>query len=137
MVKDMAVIHIKPPSLRPNKNQKQNKNMKKNTIRLDENTLRKIVAESVKKVLKEGYDSNEARVDDVMRNLLLQVKAAYNRLDRISRKRGVEDSDALNRAFNVVLDCKESFKNNGFNLDTRATLPTDALPYGYENIEDY
>ena len=28
--------------------------MKKNTIRLDENTLRKIVAESVKKVLKEG-----------------------------------------------------------------------------------
>ena len=109
--------------------------MKKNVVKINENTLRNIVAESVKKVLKEGYDSNEARVDYVMKNLLLQVKAAYN--DSISRKRGVEDSDALNRAFSVVLDCKELFKNNGFNLDTRATLPTDALPYGYENIEDY
>lgn len=34
---------------------KTNKNMKKNTIRLNENTLKQIVAESVKKVLKEGY----------------------------------------------------------------------------------
>lgn len=33
---------------------KTNKNMKKNTIKLNENTLRRIVAESVKKVLKEG-----------------------------------------------------------------------------------
>ncbi len=33
---------------------KTNKNMKKNVIKLNENTLRQIVAESVKKVLKEG-----------------------------------------------------------------------------------
>lgn len=33
---------------------KTNKNMKKNVVKLNENTLRQIVAESVKKVLKEG-----------------------------------------------------------------------------------
>ena len=32
---------------------KTNKNMKKNVVKLNENTLRKIVAESVKKVLNE------------------------------------------------------------------------------------
>lgn len=37
------------------KNISENKNMKKNTVKLNESTLRKMVAESVKKVLKEGY----------------------------------------------------------------------------------
>lgn len=35
--------------------------MKKNVIKLNENTLRKIVAESVKKVLKEQTDCESAR----------------------------------------------------------------------------
>lgn len=34
---------------------KTNKNMKKNVVKLNENTLRQIVAESIKKVLKESY----------------------------------------------------------------------------------
>ena len=34
------------------------KNMKKNTVKLNESQLRKIIAESVKKVLKEDYDGN-------------------------------------------------------------------------------
>lgn len=34
------------------------KNMKKNTVKINENTIRRIVAESVKKVLKEDYDGN-------------------------------------------------------------------------------
>ena len=32
--------------------------MKKNTVKINENTIRRIVAESVKKVLKEDYDGN-------------------------------------------------------------------------------
>ena len=32
--------------------------MKKNTVKLNENTLKRIVAESVKKVLKEDYEGN-------------------------------------------------------------------------------
>lgn len=40
---------------------KTNENMKKNVIKLNENTLRKIVAESVKKVLKEGLFDMGAR----------------------------------------------------------------------------
>ena len=38
---------------------KNNKNMKKNVVRLNENTLRKIVAESVKKMLNEYAEGNE------------------------------------------------------------------------------
>ena len=41
-----------------NNESKNTKNMKKNTIKLNENQLRNIVAESVKKVLKEDYDFN-------------------------------------------------------------------------------
>ena len=42
-----------------------NKNMKKNVIKLNENTLRKIVAESVKKVLNERFfpDTEEGNAD--------------------------------------------------------------------------
>lgn len=53
MLIDLSVLS-NPLSSHPNKNQKQNKNMKKNTVKLNESTLRKIVAESVKKVLKES-----------------------------------------------------------------------------------
>lgn len=40
---------------------KTNKNMKKNVVKLNENTLRKIVAERVKKILKEQRDCESAR----------------------------------------------------------------------------
>lgn len=44
----------------PINDSKTNKNMKKNVIKLNENTLRRIVAESVKKVLKEEGEGIEA-----------------------------------------------------------------------------
>lgn len=40
---------------------KINKNMKKNIVKINENTLRRIVAESVKKVLKEEQEFNYAK----------------------------------------------------------------------------
>lgn len=40
---------------------KANKNMEKNIIKINENTLRKIVAESVKRVLNESWSSNVLR----------------------------------------------------------------------------
>ena len=42
----------------PQKESKTNKNMKKNVVKLDENTLRQIVAERVKKVLKENLSAS-------------------------------------------------------------------------------
>ena len=45
-------------------NVNENKNMKKNVVKINENTLRKIVAESVKKVLNEGY--NQQIVDEAI-----------------------------------------------------------------------
>jgi ribosomal protein S20 len=41
--------------------------MKKNTVKINENALKQIVAESVKKVLKEGY--NQQTVDDAIQAL--------------------------------------------------------------------
>jgi len=47
---------------------KSNKNMKKNVVKINENTLKQIVAESVKKVLKEGY--NQETVNEAIQALL-------------------------------------------------------------------
>ena len=44
------------------------KNMKKNIVKINENTLKQIVAESVKKVLKEGY--NQETVNEAIQALL-------------------------------------------------------------------
>lgn len=52
-------MNVKPKLLvsAPITESKTNKNMKKNVVKINENTLKQIVAESVKKVLKEhlGY----------------------------------------------------------------------------------
>ena len=57
------VAQVKTPALpargKTNKRRiKEGKNMEKNVVKINENTLRQIVAESVKKVLKEDYDGN-------------------------------------------------------------------------------
>ena len=51
--------------------------MKKNIIKLNESQLRKIVAESVKKVLKEGYDYNgwNKRIENKRKMILVQNKS--------------------------------------------------------------
>lgn len=104
----------------------------KNTVKLNECALRKIVADSVKKVLKEKrqFDNNDKRVDDVMGELLLQVEEAYRRLYRISRNR---DDNTIERAFGVVLGCKELFKNNGFNLQIFWDAATEEPSWGAED----
>ena len=63
-------LRVKPKMLASTQlnESKTNKNMKKNVIKLNENTLRQIVAESVKKVLKEGY--NQQIVDDAIQAIL-------------------------------------------------------------------
>jgi hypothetical protein len=52
---------------------KTNKNMKKNVIKLNENTIRKMVAESVKKVLKENksieYEQLYDKIQDVTNDI--------------------------------------------------------------------
>jgi hypothetical protein len=50
------------------KNNFENEQSVKNTVKLNESQLRKIVAESVKKVLKEGY--NQQIVDDAIQAIL-------------------------------------------------------------------
>jgi predicted methyltransferase len=64
--------------------QKQNKNMKKNVVKINENTLRKIVAESVKKVLKEEY-GNENEMWNIAKQMLdpqVMLEALEGYLDR-------------------------------------------------------
>ena len=115
---------------------KTHKNMNKKAIKINETQLRNMVAESVEKVLKEEFDRNEKRVDDVMREAFLQLRMASQTLSMISRTRkrgGVNtNSEALTRAFNVIHDCRDIFEKNGFNLDTTNHIPVGEIPYGHE-----
>lgn len=79
---------------------KTNKNMKKNVIKLNENALRQIVAESVKKVLNEEYVSNEdSELYQVITTFLNEIhriiKDAYRPVMRQytdgARQEGVND----------------------------------------------
>ena len=63
------IIGIRANEYLPNyKRTNESKNMKKNVVKLNENTLKQIVAESVKKVLKEGY--NQETVNEAIQALL-------------------------------------------------------------------
>ena len=57
------------------KESKTNKNMKKNVVKINENTLTQIVAESVKRVLKEDTIYQMGRGE-------VSVDAAYQRIDK-------------------------------------------------------
>lgn len=74
---------IKPPSLHL-----ITKNMKKNTVKLNENALRKIVAESIKKALKEGIG------DETMRGLFGNTpeerKRTFSDIDAAFQERGID-----------------------------------------------
>ena len=83
MLIDLSVLS-NPLSSHPNKNQKQNKNMKKNTIKLNENALRKIVAESVKKVLKEDTVYQMGRGEVGVDASYQRIGNALNALKRIA-----------------------------------------------------
>lgn len=72
---DCLLIYMKSKK-RAIKESKTNKNMKKNIVKLNENTLRKIVAESIKNVLNEEYDGNYLQL----------VKEEMHRLFELSLK---------------------------------------------------
>lgn len=68
---------------------KTNKNMKKNVVKINENTLRQIVAESVKKVLKEmiddyptaEFDGQEYTIDDELpqnAKVMVHLRGSFN-----------------------------------------------------------
>ncbi len=67
---------------------KTNKNMKKNVVRLNEQQLKKIVAESVKKVLKEADDFNKYDYYDNFGDF--SEGKAYNRWVRAKQKLGAD-----------------------------------------------
>ena len=71
-----------------NNESKTNKNMKKNTIKLNENQLCNIVAESVKKVLKEYYPDKAER--DYYAQEVLKTRMEQDRKDTDSCKTELE-----------------------------------------------
>ena len=89
----------------PINDSKTNKNMKKNVIKLNENTLRKIVAESVKKVLKEYTDPStdgaiypQNREEDIKRDAYrLKGKFIGDEAHRQSASDGIKTSNKYRR----------------------------------------
>jgi len=77
----------------------ESKNMKKNVVKLNENTLRKIVAESVKKVLKEGeFDNN-------YKTCLQHISAALKAIEDVwkGEDNGYDENSEYTRQYNDML----------------------------------
>ena len=96
---------------------KTNKNMKNNTIKLNESQLKKIVAESVKRVMKEsryemgrgeiGIDASYGRIEKAL-NVLRQIA------DTMSENGYYESEEsALRSQINYIEQEIEYIKNNG------------------------
>jgi hypothetical protein len=78
---------------------KNRKNMKKNTVKLNENQLRRIITESVKNVIKEyGYDSNPQSGYECFSEI--GERAAYNAMRVLKQYNCDIDEEALQ----MVLD---------------------------------
>lgn len=113
------------------------KNMnKKNTIRLTESDLKRVISESVKKVLRERYEDESnnfgERVKDIMRCVLHDIKTAESRLYSVanSRNKGIHEDDDTMAAYNVLHDCISIFRKNGFDLNVmngRGTRSSEIL----------
>ena len=76
------------------KESKTNKNMKKNVVKINENTLKQIVAESVKKVLKEGdsfnfYKDKEDKSGELTKRILFLRSNAVQLYEFIEKGNGI------------------------------------------------
>ena len=79
--------------------------MEKNIVNIDESTLRKIVAESVKSVIKEyGYDSNPQSGYECFSEI--GERAAYNAMSELKQYKNDIDEEALRM---VLSGFKHSF----------------------------
>lgn len=129
--------------------------MKKNVIKLSENTLRQIVAESVKKVLKEisgtemgelqdaeeKYEEAKQHKDlDVALDLLIDayniLESYYERIRNISMKTGseaVSDKEYadFSRLYRAVYGSLQGIAESGF-----PEFTTEDLPFPLDGFED-
>lgn len=143
------------PHKSPITESKTNKNMKKNVIKLNENALRQIVAESVKKVLKEingtemgelqdaeeKYEEAKQHKDlDVALDLLIDayniLESYYERIRNISMKTGseaVSDKEYadFSRLYCAVYGSLQGIAESGF-----PEFTTEDLPFPLDGFED-
>ena len=89
---------------------KTNKNMKKKVVKINENTLRQIVAESVKKVLKEG------EFDDNYKTCLQHISAALEAIKEIwkGEDNGYDANSEYTRQYNDMLGQLHTHLRNAF-----------------------
>ena len=80
----------------PHELSKTNKNMEKNVIKINEDTLRQIVAESVKRVLNEGFFGNKI-VDSGMALKTLNQMAMKYGYQRVAYRKGILSLVTLDR----------------------------------------
>ena len=136
-------------------NCKKNKNMKKNIIKLNESQLRQIIAESVKRVLKEFNDTEMGELQaaeekykeakqhkdlDVALDLLIEayniLENYYERIRNNSIKSGEESiSDKeyadFSRLYRDVYDSLQGIAESGF-----PEFTTEDMPFPLDGFED-
>lgn len=88
---------------------KSNKNMKKNVVKLNENTLRKIVAESVKRVLKENVEELTYQEGQILQKALIELFEAENKIKKLYSS-SPQDSE---RALKILHDARTPFFEAG------------------------
>ena len=111
---------------------KTNKNMKKNVVKLNESTLKKIVAESVKKVLKEEGDRSFNSGEFYGEALDTAVQTYLDSLN-IEPRYFVTDTEKIGKAFGDKLFEIANQNGNEYRkkLDTARINSTDYHGEGY------
>ena len=115
-----------------NNESKTNKNMKKNVVKLNENTIRKIVAESVKKVLKE-YEDRSFNSGEFYGEALDAAVQTYLDSLNIEPRYFVTDTEKIGKAFGDKLFeiANQNGNEYGKKLDAARINSTDYHGEGY------
>ena len=106
----------------------ENKNMKKNVVRINENTLRQIVAESVKKVLKEELVSPK----EASYRLMVMLGAIQDEMEHGNAES--VNTEEINELYNLASILNDYFDRKLNEDSVGKVLKEFEYPHGYENV---
>ncbi len=108
---------------------KTNKNMKKNVIKLNENTLRRIVAESVRKVLKEHAWESASTFEELQKTLAKVTGILGTFSHNIPQEHGAEFMKLVGREWNDLWDSLTSIQETVMHIRNQRRLSDGDLTF--------
>lgn len=113
----------------PQKESKTNNDMKKNVVKINENTLRQIVAESVKKVLKEHAWASASTFKE-LQNVLDEVTGILRKFsDNIPQEHGEEFMKLAGREWNDLWESLSSIEETVMRINNPRGLSDGDLTF--------